>query len=345
MTYKIGLIAGMETTFPDAFIAKVNQNPGYHAELAKIGHTPEVFQAPYNVLIDRLSHEVPYYRFHLKAAALAGTYVINDPFWWSADEKFFGYSLAAKIGVKVPRTVMLPSHSYIPSIDPLRSLRNLEFPLQWKELTDYVGFPAIMKPADGGGWKNVYRVDSLEGLWTEYNKTGTLVMTLQEFIDFDDYIRCICIGKEFILPIKYNPKVRDHRGWRGAYVETDNPFQSKEVEHQVLDGCWKLNNALGYDMNSVEWAIKDGVAYAIDFTNPAPDMDLNSILPRYFHIVVDEMAKFAMKVAKEGRPNHDGYPFREWIEHPQPRPGANGVKNEVAPPASAKKGGKPEATR
>jgi glutathione synthase/RimK-type ligase-like ATP-grasp enzyme len=340
MTYKIGLIAGMETTFPDAFIAKVNQHPGFHAELARIGHTPEVFTSPYQVLIDRLSHEVPYYRFHLKAAALAGTYVINDPFWWSADEKFFGYSLAAKIGVKVPRTVMLPSHSYIPSIDPLRSLRNLEYPLAWKELTDYVGFPAILKPADGGGWKNVSRVNDLQELWRDYNGTGTLVMTLQEFIDFDDYIRCICIGKEFILPIKYDPKRRDHRGWRGAYIETDNPFSSKDLEHQVMDGCWKLNNALGYDMNSVEWAIKDGVAYAIDFTNPAPDMDLNSILPRYFHIVVDEMAKFAMKVAKEGRPNHDGYPFREFIASPRPRPTAR--RNEVVAPPP-KKSSKAEA--
>ena len=309
MTYKIGLIAGMETTFPDAFIAKVNQHPGYHAELAKIGHTPEVFQSRYNVLIDRLSHEVPYYRFHLKAAALAGTYVINDPFWWSADEKFFGYSLAAKIGVKVPRTVMLPSHSYIPSIDPHRSLRNLEYPIAWKELTDYVGFPAIMKPADGGGWKNVSRVNNMDELLRDYNASKQLVMTLQEFIEFDEYVRCICIGKKFVLPIKYDPR-------RRCYVETDGSFMPKALENQVLDGAWALNHALGYDMNSVEFACKDGVPYAIDFTNPAPDMDIYSILPKYFHIVVDQMAKFAIESAREGRKNEPNYSFRRYIDAP-----------------------------
>jgi len=313
MTVKIGLVVGMEDTFPPAFIAKVNETPGFKAELAKIGGTPENFTPEYAVLIDRLSHEVPFYRYHLKAASLAGTYVINDPLWWSADEKFFGFSLAPKLGVAVPRTVMLPSHSYIPAIDPRRSLRNLQYPLDWEGITKYVGFPAILKPADGGGWKNVSRVNNMDELMRDYNSSGQLVMTLQEFIDFDEYVRCICIGKEFILPIKYDPR-------RRCYVETDGRFLPKAVEQKVLDGAWAINHALGYDMNSVEFAIKDGVPYAIDFTNPAPDMDIHSILPKHFHIVVDEMAKFAIKCAKEGRKNHPGFAFRQYLAKPTPRP-------------------------
>ena len=198
MTEKIGIIVGMENTFPPAFVAKVNETPGFHADLIKVGAIKERMGDrgfnDYRVLVDRLSHEVPFYRFYLKAAALAGTYVINDPFWWSADDKFFGYSLAAKIGVAVPRTVMLPQKDYMPAIDPQRSLRNLEYPLDWDGITRYVGFPAILKPADGGGWKNVYRVDNLDELLRIYDATNELVMTLQEFIDFDEYVRCICIG-------------------------------------------------------------------------------------------------------------------------------------------------------
>lgn len=319
MTERIGLIVGMEDTFPQAFIARVNETPGFRAELAKIGGTPEVFDAPYRVLIDRLSHEVPFYRFHLKAASLAGSYVINDPFWWSADEKFFGFSLAAKIGVQVPRTVMLPQRSYVASIDPRRSLRNLEFPLDWEGVANYVGFPAILKPADGGGWKHVTRVNDMKELLAAYNASGTIVMTLQQFIDFDEYVRCICIGKEFILPIKYDPRLIGQNGTRGAYVETDG-FLLPALEQKILDGAWALNHALGYDMNSVEFACKDGVPYAIDFTNPAPDMDIRSILPKYFHIVVDEMAKFAITCAREGRRNHDGFAFRRFIDAPVPRP-------------------------
>ena len=118
MAERVGILVGQEQSFPEAFIARVNAHPGIEAELARVGGTSERFEARYRVLIDRISHEVPFYRFHLKAASLAGTYVINDPFWWSADEKFFGYSLAARIGVTVPRTVLLPSKAYIPAIDP-----------------------------------------------------------------------------------------------------------------------------------------------------------------------------------------------------------------------------------
>ncbi len=312
MPERVGILVGQEQSFPETFIARVNAHPGIVAELARIGGTPETFQARYRVLIDRISHEVPFYRFHLKAASLAGTYVINDPFWWSADEKFFGYSLAARIGVTVPRTVLLPSKSYIPAIDPQRSLRNLEYPLDWEAIARYVGFPAILKPADGGGWKHVSRVNDMGELLRAYDESGTLVMTLQQFIDFEDYVRCICVGKEFILPIRYDPR-------RRCYLDQEG-YLSASVEAQVLDGAWALNHALGYDMNSVEFAIKDGVAYAIDFTNPAPDMDVNSILPKHFAMVVEAMAGLAVSCVKEGRRNHRGFPFGEYIDAPRRRP-------------------------
>ncbi|MEO8797536.1 MAG: hypothetical protein ABI551_06605 [Polyangiaceae bacterium] len=313
MTERIGIIVGWEDTFPSAFIAKINETPGFKAELATIGETrAEGWASPYRVLVDRLSHEVPYYRFHLKAAALAGTFVINDPFWWSADEKFFGYSLAAKIGIAVPRTVMLPMKGYAPSIDPTRSLRNLQYPLEWEKIFDYVKFPAFLKPADGGGWKNVSRVDNADEFFRDYDASGQLVLTLQEFIDFDEYIRCICIGKDFVLPIKYDPKNR-------CYIEAGK-FMSPALENRVIEDARALNHALGYDMNSVEFAVRDGVPYAIDFTNPAPDMDVRSILPKHFNIVVDQMAKFCIDSAREGRKNDVKYAFRSYLDRE-----ANGV--------------------
>ena len=306
MTERIGIIVGWEDSFPHAFIAKVNETPGFRAEFAKFGGTTERHETPYRVLIDRLSHEVPFYRFHLKAESLSGCYVINDPFWWSADDKFFGYSLASRLGVPVPRTVLLPSRAYRKSIDPNRSLRNLAYPMDWDAIAGYVGFPAILKPADGGGWKNVSRVNNTDELLAEYNASGELVMTLQQFIDFDQYIRCICIGKEFILPIKYDPA-------RRCYIETNGAFMSKALEQRVLEGCRALNCALGYDMNSVEFACKEDVPYAIDFTNPAPDMDIHSILEKHFHIVVDEMAKFAIRCARDGRSQESHYAFNRYL--------------------------------
>jgi hypothetical protein len=325
MTERIGLLVGWEDTFPPAFIERVNREPGIRAELAKIGGTPERFTPPYRVLIDRISHEIPHYRIHLKAAQLAGTYVINDPLWWQADDKFFGYSLAAKLGIAVPRTVLLPQHDYARTIDKNRSLRNLEFPLDWEGIAKYVGFPAILKPAEGGGWKNVSRVNDMEELLRDYNQSGQLAMTLQQFIDFDDYVRCICIGREFILPIRYDPR-------RRCYL-VEHGFLSPELGQRVVDDAWKICNALGYDMNSVEFAIKDGVPYAIDFTNPAPDMDRYSITEHYFKIVVEEMARFAIKCVKEGRqPNLARYPFGDFL------PGGPRA-NEPGPVARAQRAG------
>ncbi len=282
----------MEESFPAAFIESVNRRGGgIRAELAKIGGVPETWDCPYKVLVDRISHEVPFYRLALKAAALAGAYVINDPFWWSADDKFFGFSLAEKLGVKVPKTVLLPSKSYIPAINPQKSLRNLEYPLDWESIARYVGFPAVLKPATGGGWKSVSRVNDMHELIRDYDESGELVMTLQEYIDFDEYVRCICIGRSDILPIQYDPR-------RRSYVENAGPFMPRKLEETILEGAHALNVALGYDMNSVEFACKDGVPYAIDFTNPAPDMHRESILPKHFDWCVDKMTQLVLAAAK-----------------------------------------------
>jgi hypothetical protein len=300
MAEKIGILVGWEQSFPRAFIERANRVPGIVAELAKIGGTPERFRSPYRVLIDRISQEVQHYRFHLKAAALSGTYVINDPFWWSADDKFFGYSLAARLGVAVPRTVMLPQKDYIPAIDKNRSLRNLEYPLHWEAIVDYVGFPAILKPADGGGWKNVSVVRTPAELIAAYDASATNTMTLQEFIHFDEYVRCICIGQEKILPIHYDPNRIGPTGLRGAYVHHDEEqWLPKALHDRIVGDAMKLNRALGYDMNSVEFAVRDGVPYAIDFTNPAPDMHIEHLGQQYFDVAVDWMVDFAVRTAKD----------------------------------------------
>jgi hypothetical protein len=322
MTERIGVLVGWEQSFPRAFLEKCNKVPGVVAELAKIGGTPERYTSPYRVLIDRISQEVKHYRFWLKAAALGGAYVINDPFWWSADDKFFGYSLASQIGVAIPRTAMLPQKDYIPAIVKERSLRNLEFPLNWEAVVDYVGFPAILKPADGGGWKDVTVVRTPAELLRAYDASGLNVMTLQEFIDFDNYVRCICIGKDRILPIQYDPKQIGPTGLRGKYImHDDESWLPEDLLDRVLGDSVKINQALGYDMNSVEFAIKDGVPYAIDFTNPAPDMHIEHLGQRYFDLSVDWMVDFAVKAAKEGMKTRDTYAWAKLLKKEEP-PGA-----------------------
>jgi hypothetical protein len=294
MTLKVGLIVGREWSFPPAFIEEVNRrDEGVVAEYVKLGAPHMDDPAEYAVIIDRISHEVPFYRTYLKQAALMGCAVVNNPFMWTADDKFFGAALATRLGIAHPKTVVLPNKEYIPGVVHEESLRNLHYPLDWQGLVDYIGMPCILKDAHGGGWKDVYVCRSLDELIHHYDTSGLLTMIVQEFIEWDQFIRCICIGQDKVMPIKYDPKERRY------HVEHDH--LGPELGARVVADSLKLVRALGYDMNSMEWAVRDGIPYAIDFMNPAPDMDIYSLTPHYFEWAVQSMADMAISLAKSPR--------------------------------------------
>ncbi len=302
---KVGVMVGREWSFPPAFIEEVNRrNEGVYAEYVKLGGTIQNEPNEYRVIIDRISHEIPYYRAYLKNAVLQGTYVINNPFMWSADDKFFEASLATKLGVASPRTVVLPNKDYIEGI-VTESLRNLVFPLDWKAITDYVGLPAILKDAWGGGWRHVYKVNTIDELIAAYDQTGQLTMVLQEFIEWDHYVRCMCIGQDVVMPIKYDPRERRYH--------VEHAHLSAALGARIVHDALLLNRALGYDMNTVEFAVRDGVPYAIDFMNPAPDMDVNSITPFYFDWVVNAMADMVIRRAKRDDWQGYSYPWGKYV--------------------------------
>jgi hypothetical protein len=294
---KIGLLCGREYSFPPAFIDRVNKlgrNRGIVADMVKLVGTKMGEPAGYRVIVDRISHEVEYYRAYLKHAVLEGTYVINNPFWWTADDKFFNYSVASKLGVAIPKTVVLPQKSYPAEIDlTAESLHNLGYPIDWDGLLDYVGRPAILKPYSGGGWKHVYKVNNREELLAAYDGTGPYCMTLQEFIDFDQYVRCFTFGQTDIVPVAYDPRER-------RYL-VEHSYLSPSLGARVVRDAQTLNIALGYEMNTIEFAVKDGLPYAIDFLNPAPDFERDRITPHYFDIVVDKMANLVIDRAINGR--------------------------------------------
>jgi glutathione synthase/RimK-type ligase-like ATP-grasp enzyme len=170
---KIGILCGMETTFPEALIERINSLglKDIEASLVRIDAVMQADPTEYAVIIDRISQDVPYYRAYLKNAAISGTAVINNPFWWSADEKFFNNALAVKLGVPVPKTVLLPSFER-PADTSEQSFRNLHYPLSWDVIFNHIGFPAYMKPHSGGGWKSVYKISNEEELFQATTKQG-----------------------------------------------------------------------------------------------------------------------------------------------------------------------------
>jgi hypothetical protein len=292
---KIGILYGFEESFPQAFVDRVNSKKikDIVAESVTIDVLQQADPTEYAVIVDRISQDVPFYRAYLKNAALNGTAVINNPFWWSADEKFFNNCLSVKMGVPVPNTVLLPSHER-PTDTKEKSFRNLKYPTDWEKIFKYIGFPAYMKPFSGGGWKSVYRVTDPNDLWQKHAETGQLVMMLQEEIVFDHYFRCYCLGGDRVHIMPYEPRNPHHL----RYV-VDNPTKDKKLLATVEKYTKILCQGLGYDFNTVEFAVRDGIPYAIDFCNPAPDAEVSSVGQENYDWIVENAAQMAIEKAKK----------------------------------------------
>ncbi|MGN7205298.1 ATP-grasp domain-containing protein [Pedobacter sp. SAFR-022] len=307
---KIGILFGQERSFPEAFVNRVNELAAgeFVAEYVNID---KIFQAEpldYAVILDRISQGVPFYRAAMKNAASTGTAVINNPFWWSADEKFFNNALAVKLGIPVPKTALIPSRE-LPADTTDESFSNLAYPLDWDAIFEYTGFPAYMKPFDGGGWKDVYKINDKEDFFEKHKETKQLVMMLQEEIKFEEYYRCYCIGGKYVRIMQYEPNNPFHLRYA-----VDKAPSSEELLQTMHDYVIKLNQHLGYDFNTVEFAVRDGIPYAIDFCNPAPDAEITSVGEENFNWVIEHAALYAIERARAHKPNQDNLTWGEYVK-------------------------------
>jgi len=312
---KIGILFGKERSFPLALVDRINRSgdPGVAAEPVRIGGVGLETPKTYDLVLDRISQDIPFYRAALKKLAFDGTIVVNDPFWWSADDKFFNNVVARAVGVAVPKTVLLPSHEHPPDT-AAESMSNLRFPLEWEEIFAHVGFPAYFKPYAGGGWKHVYRVTNPDEFFAAYRASGQHVMTLQEEIVFEDYFRCYVLGGRDVRVMRYDPR-QPHEN---RYVRSATPVEPA-LQDRLAGDCRKLAGALGYDFDTVELAVRDGIPYAIDFLNPAPDADVASIGQENFDWIVEHSAKWLVERVKEGRKPSRVWEWRSALDG-EPRP-------------------------
>lgn len=298
---KIGILFGAENSFPSALVAAINSrghasdhnSAGGHEDVraefitqgaARLDQAPE-----WRVIIDRISHQVPFYRAFLKHATLHGAAVINNPFWWSADDKFLNYALAQRLGIAIPRTALLPQKQ-LPQGDE-RMLRNLQYPLDWQSIFDYTGFPAWLKPIDGGGWRNVHRIASHNDFFPTYDHTGSLCMVLQQEVPWTSYYRCVVIGPHVRIAA-YDPHLPHQERFRATFAPPSSAL-AKRIERDAR----RLSTALGYQCNTIEFAVHEGTPYAIDFLNPAPDFDLHSLGREHFDWAVETFAGYAIALA------------------------------------------------
>jgi glutathione synthase/RimK-type ligase-like ATP-grasp enzyme len=307
---KIGILFGQERSFPEAFVKRVNELAEGEF-LAEFVNIDKIFQGEpldYAVIVDRISQGVPFYRSAMKNAAITGTAVINNPFWWSADEKFFNNALAVKLGIPVPKTALIPSRDLPPDTTDA-TFSNLAYPMNWDSIFEYTGFPAYMKPYDGGGWKDVYKVSDKEDFFEKHKGTKNLVMMLQEEIKFEEYFRCYCIGGKYVRIMQYAPDNEFHLRYA-----VDKAPSSEELLQTIHDYVITLNQHLGYDFNTVEFAVRDGIPYAIDFCNPAPDAEVTSVGQENFEWVIEHAALYAIERARAHKPNQDNLTWGDYVK-------------------------------
>jgi glutathione synthase/RimK-type ligase-like ATP-grasp enzyme len=162
---------------------------------------------------------------------------------------------------------------------------------------DYVGCPCFMKPAFGGGWRDVFKIHSIEELMEKYNASGQKTMLLQELIEWDTYVRVPTVGRRHARAIRYDPAPM----LMGEYNQ-DYDSLPGEVRDKAEELSLKINVALGYDMNACEFALRDGEFYGIDLTNYTPDFDYKSLKDAHFPWVVEKMAELAVEKALSGEP-------------------------------------------
>jgi len=293
---KIGVLFGMEDTFPWALMNAVTQlsDGEFEGCPVSVSYLGDLQVFDYAAILDRISHDVKFYRVYLKCAAARGAAVINNPFWCPADDKFFNNLVAAATGVAVPKTVLLPPKEHPPGTQA-KSFRNMRF-VEWDDVFAYLGFPIFMKPADGGGWRDVHKCDSPEAFFAAYDSSRDLCMMAQEAVAFTQYYRLYVLGREHVQIMAYDPGAPMHE----RYVRNAPPIDSQLEARMRRDGI-ALCQALGYDMNTVEFAVRDDVPYAIDFMNPAPDADRHSVGEDNFTWVVETTARVLVERARNPR--------------------------------------------
>lgn len=305
MARRIGLSLGADLCWPAAFEAiaksldidkRFGEDVG-NVLIERVRVHPFSLTEPneYDLVLDRVTHWFPTTREWMKKIMLEGTYVFNDPWSIQACEKHTSYVAMAKLGLPVPKTWLLPPKEYPKTDDfpALTSRYNDLFSL--KQVGEEVGYPAFLKPYDGGAWVGVSKVDDARELQKAYDGSGERVMHLQQAVDgFDLFVRSLGVGPQ-VNNLKYNPAAPLH-----ARYEVDFNFVDSAEWLRLQRQVRTINAFFNWDFNSCESLRKGGVFHPIDFANAMPDSQVTS-LHFYWPWLVKALLRWSLFNAVERR--------------------------------------------
>jgi hypothetical protein len=317
VTRNIGLSLGADICWPLAFEqiladSKLSLKVGKDVidfACERVGLEPFALEkgCKYDVVVDRLTHWFKLQREWIKKGVLMDDlYVYNNPWSVQSYEKHTSYCAMTALGMPVPKTVMLPQKKYGELSDLDFTLEQYARMFELDTIGDGLSYPSFLKPFDGGGWRGVSKVDDASELGKAYDESGQDLMHLQAAVhDFDVFVRAVGIGPQ-VRVMKYDPSQPLH----GRYL-VDRDFIAKEDEQLVIDTTLTINAFFGWDFNSCEMLSKDGVYYPIDFANPCPDSQVNSIHYHWPWYVLSNLkwAVFSAATNRKMRKTVDFEPF------------------------------------
>jgi hypothetical protein len=316
-TAKIGLSLGADICWPicyETLLDQLNLDLDLDGEQVsfdcdRVTIEPFSLRQPvkYDVVIDRLTHWYSTSREWIKKAILLNDlYVYNNPWSLQSNEKHTSYCAMMKLGLSVPDTWMLPPKSYDLNDDLEATLQKYARMFSLDEIGDKVGYPLFIKPYHGGGWKGVTKVDNANGLKKAYDESGTEIMNLQAAVlPYERFVRCVGLGPQ-LRKVNYDPTAALHDRYG---MEID--FLSAEDVSTLEDITLTINTFFGWDFNSCESLLRDGVWHPIDFANACPDSQVTALHYHFPWLIKANLrwSIFCAATDRKMRKNMDWDPF------------------------------------
>ncbi|GAB94706.1 hypothetical protein BJY21_000522 [Kineosphaera limosa] len=300
----IGLLLGAETDWPQAFealLARVGplDIDGTRHELTSERLTIHPFDlrdpVRSELVIDRLAHWYYHPREWLKKAALMNdTYLLNSPFTFQSMEKHSAYCAMLRLGLKVPRTILVPYKNPVDNVRWAYTSENYNTSFDLDQIANDLGYPMYMKPFDGGGWRGVSRINNRDDLHTAYDSSGQMLMHLQATIDYETFARCLSIGPETMV-MDFKPDKPMHE----RYAVTHG-FLSPRAGYECAAISRIVNAFFSWEFNSAEMLVTGNEVYPIDYANACPDVAVTS-LHYYFPWAMTALVRWSTFCVVTGR--------------------------------------------
>lgn len=324
VTRRIGLSLGADLCWPLCFEGILSRwdptlkvgGDDVRFEVERVSIEPFDLRAGkrYDVVLDRLTHWYASTREWIKKAVLMDDlYVLNNPWAVQSMEKQTSYCAMMRLGLPIPDTWLVPPKEYDAAPDLETTLSRYARFFDLDEIGERVGYPMFMKPYDGGGWVGVSKIDDASALKAAYDASGKYVMHLQNgVVPYEKFVRCVGIGADLRV-VEYDPSAPLHQRYTTEY---------DHLPEADLDRLRKItltiNAFFGWDFNSCECLLKDGVWHPIDFANPCPDSQVTSLHRHFPWLVLGNLRWAIFNAATQRRKpmNLDWAPYFEIADGP-----------------------------